>query len=270
VTLADPLSAAGDFYGYGVAIAGSTIIVGAENSTVGSAYFYVKGASGWPTVPTTTVMDPAGKNGDCFGLSVAASGSNAIIGAGCNRPPAGKAYIYTKGPAGWSKKPVATLHPGLPAGPNDYFGSMVAISGSVASVGAWGTANPAGRTRAGAVYLYRKAAGGWPQTSTVTLGESGRDVSGLLRLQHLHVSGRRFRGGVRDAPAERPDGGSRLLLPSLSDAEAEPEAPVGANRSAAMGRPLRAGPHIPGRRPRAVSGRSIIVDNRLLSRSARR
>lgn len=209
VTLTDPVATAGDFYGYGVGISGSTIIVGALNSsTVGSVYFYVKGATGWPTTPTTTVKDPTDRSDDCFGISVAASGSNAIIGAGCNRSPAGKAYIYAKSPAGWAKSPVATLHPTLPAGPNDYFGSMVAISGSVASVGAWGTPNPAGRTRAGAVYLYQEAGGAWPTTATVTLRDPAETFQDSFGYSISMSSGVVFVGACETAEGSGPEAGA--------------------------------------------------------------
>ncbi len=208
LTLADPLAADGDAYGYGVGISGSTIIVGADNgSTVGSAYFYVRGALGWTTAPTTTVKDPTGKSNDCFGISVAASGSNAIIGAGCDRPPAGKAYIYTEKSAGWSKHPVATLHAGL-QGPNDYFGSMVAISGSVASVGAWGTANPAGQTRAGAVYLYQESDGAWPSTATVTLRDPAEAFQDSFGYSISMSAGVVFVGACETAENSAPAAGA--------------------------------------------------------------
>jgi hypothetical protein len=54
-------------------VSGNTAIVGAygTNSGAGKAYIYVKGTSGWPTTPTTTLSDPAAAEDDQFGASVA-------------------------------------------------------------------------------------------------------------------------------------------------------------------------------------------------------
>lgn len=54
-------------------MSGNTAIVGAygTNSGAGKAYIYVKGTSGWPTTPTTTLSDPAAAEDDQFGASVA-------------------------------------------------------------------------------------------------------------------------------------------------------------------------------------------------------
>ena len=84
-TLSDPGATADDEFGESAAVAGRTVVVGAEgtNSFAGTAYIYVNGASGWPTTPTAVVSDPAATPGDYFGFSVAVTvaGPSVIVGA---------------------------------------------------------------------------------------------------------------------------------------------------------------------------------------------
>ncbi len=88
-TLQNPGTTTG-FFGWSVAVSGTTVVVGAVSPDItgGAAYIYVKGASGWPTTPTTKLKDPGASADDYFGGSVALSGSTAVVGAyGSNRPP---------------------------------------------------------------------------------------------------------------------------------------------------------------------------------------
>src|SRR5262249_62104472 len=84
-TLADPGAAAQDQFGWSVAVSGTTAIVGAPGaaSYAGAAYVYVKGASGWPATPGTTLPAPRAGAQDSFGFAVAGSGAAALV-----RPPA--------------------------------------------------------------------------------------------------------------------------------------------------------------------------------------
>ncbi len=129
--------ATGDHFGWSVAISGTTAVVGAylddDNGTnSGSAYLF----------DTTTGQQIAkllpndGAAGDYFGHCVAISGNTAIVGAyrnDDNGEDSGSAYLFdvTTG------LQIAKLLP------NDgvdghYFGNAVAISGTIAVVGAFG------------------------------------------------------------------------------------------------------------------------------------
>ena len=81
-TLSDPAATTGDNFGYSVAVGNGTVVVGAPytNSYTGTTYIYVRGASGWPTTPTTTLSDPAATAGDEFGFSVSVSEGTAVVG----------------------------------------------------------------------------------------------------------------------------------------------------------------------------------------------
>jgi hypothetical protein len=158
-----------DSFGSALAVSGHTLVVGAEaaNSDAGAAYIYVKGASGWPTTPTTTLSNPGTHSDDYFGESVAASGNTVIVGATnmTNPPDAGAAYIYVKGASGWPERPTVRLSDPT-AKLHDWFGYSVAVSGNTAVVSA-----TAASSYAGAAYIYVKSASGWPEQPTVSLSD---------------------------------------------------------------------------------------------------
>ena len=95
--------------------------------------------------------------GDLFGISVAISGTTAVVGAAGHAKRAGRAYVFTKTASGW--KQVAELK-GSDATPGDGFGVSVAISGATAVVGAVFHAKGAGRA-----YVFTKTATGWKQVA---------------------------------------------------------------------------------------------------------
>jgi trimeric autotransporter adhesin len=87
LTANDPAN--GDQLGFSVSISGSTILVGAPETTVGTktsqgaAYSFVEPAGGWVTTSKYNAKIEAsdGAKGDQFGYSVAISGSTEAIGA---------------------------------------------------------------------------------------------------------------------------------------------------------------------------------------------
>jgi hypothetical protein len=87
-------TAAGDYLGYSVAILGSTIVVGAPGyaDTAGRAYVFTKAATGWQQTAELKGFDNAA--GNCFGGSVAASGSTLVVGAFGHGGSAGRAYVF--------------------------------------------------------------------------------------------------------------------------------------------------------------------------------
>ena len=107
---------AGDFFGYGVALSGDTIIVGAYQgaapaaaSATGAAYVYERnqgGANNWGEVKRLTSSDADAL--DFFGFSVALSGDIAVVGApeeGAMQQ-AGAAYVFQRNQGGadnWGK-----------------------------------------------------------------------------------------------------------------------------------------------------------------------
>jgi hypothetical protein len=92
LTAAD--AAAGDMFGYSMAINGSTAIVGAayKNSHTGAAYVFAWSGTAWTQQAELTAADAAA--GDYFASSVAISGSTAIAGAPSKNSNTGAAYVY--------------------------------------------------------------------------------------------------------------------------------------------------------------------------------
>jgi sulfur relay (sulfurtransferase) DsrC/TusE family protein len=224
-TLSNPGPAAGDHFGYSVAISGTRVIVGAyfddtDATNSGSAYAYDL-SSGTPDVPVTTLNNPSPVAEDYFGGSVAISGMRVVVGAqgdNTNAGNAGSAYVYDLS-SGTPTMPVATLNNPSPAG-NDYFGWSVAISGIRVVVGA--VYDDAGATDAGSVYVYDLSSG-TPTLPAVTLSKLSPAVS--ERFGHaVAISGARVVVGANLDDTGATDAGSAYVYDLLSSTPTVPVA----------------------------------------------
>ena len=148
-----------------------TVVVGAqaELSFTGAAYIYVKGGSGWPTSPTTTLSDPAATSGNYFGYSVAVGGNTAVVGAPGLGSDVGTAYIYVNSGSGWPTTPTTTLSD--PAATTDDFGLSVAVGNGTVVVGAPSTGASVNGIYVGAAYIYVRSASTWPTTPATSLSD---------------------------------------------------------------------------------------------------
>ena len=121
-----------DIFGYSVAIAGDTIVVGATLSNdkgddSGSAYVFVKPTGGWTgTLNESTKLIPTdGAAGARFGWNVAIEGNTVVVGAfldDANGSDSGSAYVLTISPPNAS--PVCTAAQAFPSAlwqPNNQF-----------------------------------------------------------------------------------------------------------------------------------------------------
>lgn len=170
-TLNSPGIAAGDRFGYSVAISGTLVVAGAPSDDTGAidagrAYVYDL-ASGTPTVPVATLNNPSPATTDIFGISVAISGSRVVVGAyqdDTGATNAGSAYVYDLS-RGTPTVPMATLNKPGPAA-SDFFGWSVAIFGTRVVVGV--PRDDTGASGAGSVYVYDLNSG-TPTLPVVTL-----------------------------------------------------------------------------------------------------
>ena len=98
-------AAAGDRFGYAVAVAGTTMTIGAFHDDdggtgSGSVYVYTQSSSGWVTDTETFKLGASdGEGGDNFGAAVAVSGGTVVVGArsgGTGDIDSGSAYVYTE------------------------------------------------------------------------------------------------------------------------------------------------------------------------------
>ena len=130
--------------------------------TTGTVYVYVKGTSGWPTVPTATLNNPSPSSTSAFGLSVAIAKDTAIVTGDDN------VYVYTRGSSGWPATPSTTLAD--PAAPQAGFGWAIALSSSGGTaVVSYGAAPE----DAYAAYVFVRGPSGWPATPTATFHDPG-------------------------------------------------------------------------------------------------
>ena len=164
--------AAGDQFGYSVAISGDLAIVGAwgnddDGSASGSAYIFDR-STGWSQIAKLTASDA--ERGDEFGYSVAINGNLAVVGARLERDggsASGAGYVFD-GSTGWDQVTKLTASD---AAANDQFGTSVAISGDLAIVGAPGDRDDG--PDSGSAYLFDGSTG-WDQIAQLTASDAGR------------------------------------------------------------------------------------------------
>jgi hypothetical protein len=167
--------AAGDQFGYSVAISGDYAIVGAHNDDIGSnqnqgsAYIFVQSGNSWNQQTKITASDGAAS--DKFGYSVAISGDYAIVGTytktiGSNIYQ-GAAYVFARSGNSWNQQTQLIASDGAA---NDAFGSSVAISGDYAIVGA-DNKIISSSTVQGVAYIFSRSGNSWSQQARLTASD---------------------------------------------------------------------------------------------------
>ena len=148
--------AAGDNFGWSVAIDGDTVVVGADldddagSDERGSAYVFHR-SDGGVTYGQVAKLAAADAAGTWFGTSVAIDGDTVVISGW------GSVYIFRTTDSGATYAQVAKLTAG-DAATGDLFGWSVAIDGTTVVVGAYGN-NDAG-DNSGSAYVFRTTDGG--------------------------------------------------------------------------------------------------------------
>lgn len=164
--------AAGDSFGWSVAVSGNTAVVGAPNATVngvrdqGAAYVF-QASSGWTSMTQTaklTSADPA----NLFGTSVSIDGPTVAVGSPGSNHYEGAVYVYVKPANGWVN---ATQSGKLTATDGAILGALgdsVSVSGNTIVAG-----SPGIDISQGAVYVYVEPPTGWTRgTQTAKLTAS--------------------------------------------------------------------------------------------------
>ena len=185
VRVGDALSAddgaAGDSFGFSLAVSGDTAVVGAPRHQVGdqpfqgAAYAFVRGATAWQQQgPALIAAD--GAAADAFGTSVAISLDTILVGAPAHdvasKTDQGAAYVFTRVGESWTQQGPALVAPDGQAG--DTFGNAVALSADTALVGA--PVRQVGENQyQGAAYVFVREGQRWRQQGadlTASDGES--------------------------------------------------------------------------------------------------
>ena len=166
-----------DGFGFAVAIADDTLIVGARHDVIGasvgqgSAYVFTRSGVTWTQQAKLVATD--GAAGDLFGFSVAISGDTALVGApddnvGANTDQ-GSAYIFARSGVTWTQQAKLTASDGAP---ESQFGSAVAMAGDTALVGALGD-DQGGLHITGSAYVFIRAGSTWSQQAQLTAADGG-------------------------------------------------------------------------------------------------
>jgi hypothetical protein len=157
-------AAAGDVFGYSIAIDGDTAVIGAPLDDVGSqdsgsAYVFVRQGLRW--VQQARLVSSNGQFEAAFGLSVAIDGDTIAVGAsqedGVGGIDQGAAYVFVRQGANWTQQQRLTAND---AAAGDFFG-YVALEGDTLCIGAVGDDD--GGAEAGAVYVFTRTGAVWTQ-----------------------------------------------------------------------------------------------------------
>jgi hypothetical protein len=159
-------AAAGDLFGYSVAISGEIIVVGAPfddgaaGLDQGSAYVFVRNGGVWSQQQKLEASDAAAH--DQFGYSVAISGETVVVGAPTDDAAGenqGSAYVFVRSGVVWSEQQKLEASD---ATADDFFADSVAISGDTVVVGAHGDDGAAGFDQ-GSAYVFVRSGGIWSE-----------------------------------------------------------------------------------------------------------
>ena len=162
-------AAAGDNFGYRVAVDGDTVVVGAYQDDdggngSGAAYVFSRGDGSWADQVKLTADDAAAT--DQFGSAVAVDGDTVLVGAhqdddsGFN---SGSAYVFSRGDGSFADQVKLTASD---AAVDDRFGWSVALNGDTAVVGA--RADDDDGSGSGSAYVFSRGDGSWADQVKLT------------------------------------------------------------------------------------------------------
>ena len=162
--------AAGDEFGFAVAVDGDTAVVGAygDDGYQGAAYVFTRQSGAWSQVAKLTASDGAGSAH--FGASIAVDGDTIVAGADEDDSGKGSAYVFTKPNGAWVDATETAKLTSSIRDNGDFFGVSVAVDGDTVVAGADEDDNGEG-----SAYVFTKPGGGWATaTETAKLTASDR------------------------------------------------------------------------------------------------
>ncbi len=151
--------AAGDQFGFAIALEGDRALIGAYgNDQTGAVYVYEWNGSSWVEQTKLTASDGAFL--DSFGYSVAIAGDRALVGA-YRADNSGAAYVYEWDGSSWMEVAKLTASD---RSQNDDFGAAVSLSGDRALIGARDDGP-------GSVYVYEWDGSSWGEMARLTASD---------------------------------------------------------------------------------------------------
>jgi len=160
--------AAGDWFGWAVAVDGDTVVVGAPDDArgakSGSAYVFVRAGATWTQQAKLLAAD--GAAGDRFGWAVAVDAGTVVVGAYGDDDKvrdSGSAYVFVRTGGTWTQQAKLTAADGAAY---DRFGYAVAVDGDTVVVGAYGDDDKG--TDSGSAYVFTRTGATWTQQGKLT------------------------------------------------------------------------------------------------------
>ncbi len=206
--------AAGDQFGFSVALSGDTAIVGTPlddvgvNPDQGSAYIFTRSGTTWTQQAQLTAT--GGTLDDIFGAAVALAGDTAIVGARLDNVGAnadqGSAYVFTRSGTTWTQQAQLTATGGA-AG--DEFGISVALSGDTAIVGAYRD-DVGVNADQGSAYVFTRSGTTWTQQAQLIA--TGGAAGDQLGVAVAHSGDTAIVGAWFDDVGASPDQGSASVF----------------------------------------------------------
>jgi hypothetical protein len=173
----------GDKFGFSVAVAGDTAVVGSQlddvgsNTDQGSAFVFTRDGARWGLDAKLAASD--GAAGDNFGFAVAASADTVVVGAWHDdvngNQDQGSGYVFARRGMGWVEH---HLIAGDGAG-GDEFGRSAAVSGDTVLLGAQRDST-GDNVQHGSAYVFGRSGGMWIEQTKLLAPDGGRfDVFGV-------------------------------------------------------------------------------------------
>ena len=167
--------AAGDMFGYAVALDGKTALVGAPFDDAaladeGSAYVFVRNGTKW--TQQARLSASGGLGGALFGAAVALRGGTVLVGAYQQTitpsfDVTGAAYVFVRNGANWTQQARLLAND---AHDNDRFGFRVALEADTALISA--PSDSVGtNTSQGSAYVFTRNGAAWTQQTKLTAGD---------------------------------------------------------------------------------------------------
>jgi predicted neuraminidase len=171
----------GDEFGYRVALADETLVVGAFTATVngntsqGAAYVFAKSNNIWSESQKLTAND--GALFDNFGAAVSLDGATLVVAANGatvgGNPAQGAVYVFTASNGTWTQTQKLTANDGAAY---DNFGLSVVLQGSTILVGSPHATVGTNQVQ-GAAYVFTQSNGVWTQTQKLTASDGAANDS---------------------------------------------------------------------------------------------
>lgn len=159
-------AAAGDTFGWSVAIHGDYAVVGASTdddagASSGSAYVFVRSGTSWSQQAKLTASDAA--SDDRFGWSVDIQGDSVVVGT----LNANAAYVFVRSGTSWSEEAILTA---ASSSSGDRFGYSVSIFDEHVVVGA--ERSDIMSFDAGAAFVFVRSGGSWSEQATLLASDA--------------------------------------------------------------------------------------------------